>query len=80
MLRLENIDARSYGQELELCQLYLAENVAKVLYNATNPVDPFDEDSGWWTVSCLKDYLDCVGNAEVSGAAWAAIAKVPIVS
>ena len=28
--------------------LYLAENVAKVTYNATNPPDPFDDDVDAW--------------------------------
>jgi hypothetical protein len=28
--------------------LVLAELVAKVTYNETNPDDEFDEDSGWW--------------------------------
>jgi hypothetical protein len=38
----------------ELCGglLYLAENIAKVTYNATNPPDPFDHDAGAWVVSC----------------------------
>jgi hypothetical protein len=50
----------------------LAENVAKVLYNATDPRDEFDEDSGWWIVSCLKDILDVLKDDEFSKVAWLA--------
>ena len=28
--------------------LHLAENVAKVAYNASDPAAPFDDDAGWW--------------------------------
>ena len=41
--------------------LYLAENVAKVLYNESQPSDEFDDDVGWWVVKCARDcaeYLD----------------------
>lgn len=36
----------------------LAELVAKVTYNATNPPDEFDEDSGWWIVASLRELVD----------------------
>jgi len=32
--------------------LMLAENVAKVTYNASGQPAPFDKDSGWWIPSC----------------------------
>jgi hypothetical protein len=50
--------------------LYLAENVAKVTYNATNPPDPFDEDVGAWVVSCLCYLVNKVGNPEFETKAW----------
>jgi hypothetical protein len=52
------------------CHLVLAELVAKVTYNATNPPDEFDEDSGWWIAPCLKDILDLVGDKAFSEATW----------
>ncbi|MFZ5832955.1 MAG: hypothetical protein ACOY3P_22950, partial [Planctomycetota bacterium] len=51
-------------QERMLSQCYLAENVARVIYNSTGPIDPFDEDSGWWVIPCLKDCVDRVGDPE----------------
>src|SRR5262249_10829804 len=38
--------------------LLLAELVAKVTYNATDPPDPFDEDSGWWIAKWLRGFAD----------------------
>jgi hypothetical protein len=35
-------------QETLASLLLLAEMVAKVTYNATDPPDEFDENSGWW--------------------------------
>lgn len=32
--------------------LLLAENVAKVTYNASGQPAPFDSDSGWWIPKC----------------------------
>jgi len=37
--------------------LYLAENTAKVIYNASGAPAPFDEDSGWWIGECLHHFL-----------------------
>lgn len=46
------------GQDTLACVLALAELVAKVTYNAANPPDEFDEDSGWWIVSSLKAFTN----------------------
>lgn len=48
----------SDDEELLVSILSLAELVAKVTYNATNPPDEFDEDSGWWIAACLRGFLD----------------------
>ena len=50
--------------------LYLAENVAKVTYNATNPPDPFDDDAGAWVVSCLRYLVDKINDPEFATQAW----------
>jgi hypothetical protein len=34
--------------------LYVAENTAKVVYNASLPNDPFDADAGWWIVANVQ--------------------------
>jgi hypothetical protein len=56
--------------------LPLAENVARVLYNATNPDDEFDEDSGWWIASNLRDIVDRFDDAEFSKCAWHALSSM----
>ena len=45
----------------------------KVTYNATNPNDEFDEDSGWWIVACLRGFVDARWkDEEFATAAWTA--------
>jgi hypothetical protein len=68
-LRLERSWFSSRKQRLLLLQLYVAENVAKVLYNATNPADEFDGDSGWWIAKCLRDFVEMCDDQELSKAA-----------
>ena len=54
--------------------LYLAENAAKVIYNASRAPAPYDHDAGWWIVSCLAHLLDVVGTTpEIRDRAWRAI-------
>ena len=74
-LTLERLKKRSRSQDLSLNHLYLAENVAKVLYNCTNPPDQFDEDAGWWVVVCLKEIVDAVDDPDFSRAAWSALSS-----
>jgi len=72
---LELEDQRSLGikQTLLLKHLLLAELVAKVTYNSTNPPDEFDEDSGWWIAPCLRDILDSLNDEQFSNAAWSVL-------
>jgi hypothetical protein len=64
-LALESSPNLSDEKHLLLRNLYLAENVAKVIYNGSNPPDPFDEDSGWWITLCLKSILDSLNRENV---------------
>jgi hypothetical protein len=64
-LELDKVREPSREQHLRLHALCLAELVAKVTYNATNPDDEFDEDSGWWIVPVIKDLIDVVENQAV---------------
>lgn len=72
-LDLERLHVRSKEQELLLRHLYLAETVAKVIYNMTDPPDEFDEDSGWWIAACLKSFVDWWSDEDFSRAAWLAL-------
>jgi len=72
-LELDKLKALSHQQELLLSLLVLAELVAKVTYNSTNPSDEFDADSGWWIAPCLRELLDFVNDEEFSMAAWSAL-------
>jgi hypothetical protein len=61
------------NQEMFACLLSLAELVAKVTYNAVDPPDEFDEDSGWWIASSLRGFVDLWKDDEFSKAAWSAL-------
>ena len=60
-LKLDKLRRRaglSEDQEQLAAILAIAELVAKVTYNSTNPPDEFDEDSGWWIAPILKGLAD----------------------
>lgn len=76
MLELDELD-RTQGladdQKLLRWLLSLAELVAKVIYNATDPPDEFDEDSGWWIAACLRGFVDFWNDEKFSKTAWSAL-------
>jgi hypothetical protein len=57
--------------------LSLAELVAKVTYNATEPDDGFDEDSGWRIASNLRAAVNWWKDEDFTQAAWSALASEP---
>jgi hypothetical protein len=56
--------------------LFLAENVAKVTYNASGGSAPFDHDAGWWIASCARTCVDRIGSSEFERRVWAALARI----
>jgi hypothetical protein len=72
-LGLDELEVRSREQMILHHLAPLAELVAKVAYNATNPDDPFDADSGFWLPVCVKEVLDVLKDEQVSRATWSAI-------
>jgi hypothetical protein len=74
--RLTLHDEKSKVQD-EVCGglLYLAENVAKVTFTATNPPDPFDQDGGAWVVSCRRSLVNQVNNPEFETQAWSLVSR-----
>jgi hypothetical protein len=77
VLQLERLAFRDPQQSMLLSHLLLAELVAKVTYNATNPYDEFDEDSGWWIAPCLEEILNKVGDQDFSESMWQALSALP---
>jgi hypothetical protein len=73
LLELETTQGLAKEQESLYDLLSLAELVAKVTYNAADPPDKFDEDSGWWIASCLRGFVDWWKDDEFSKAAWSAL-------
>jgi len=62
-------------QEMFASLLSLAELVAKVTYNAVDPPDEFDEDSGWWIAVSLRAFVEMWNDAKFSEAAWSALCR-----
>jgi hypothetical protein len=50
--------------------LFVAENAAKVVYNASGQPAPFDYDCGYWLVGCLRELVEAVGSLEFEQRAW----------
>jgi hypothetical protein len=57
--------------------LFVAENVARVLYNATDPVDKFDDDSGAWMLMSLATLLRRAGIPRLDEQVWTIILHPP---
>jgi hypothetical protein len=55
--------------------LYLAENVAKVTYNASAPRAPFDHDAGWWIAKNARWMVDHSADAGLGARVWAALTR-----
>jgi hypothetical protein len=49
--------------------LLLAENAAKVTYNASGSSAPFDADSGWWIAESMRSIIDLVKDPTFSAEA-----------
>ena len=75
--RLQKLHGLTKEQEVLHWVLSVAELVAKVTYNATDPPDEFDEDSGWWMASLLRSLVDYSrADDEFPAMAWAALCWV----
>ncbi len=51
----------------------IAELVAKVAYNASDPIDAFDDDSGPWLAKCLRGLVELEDDPHFREAAWAVL-------
>ena len=74
-----NVRALTLDQERKptdpfyLALLHLAENTAKVIYNASAAPLPFDADAGWWVASCARAVVDCVDDPDFETEVWDAL-------
>jgi hypothetical protein len=59
----------------ELALLYAAENVARLLYNATDPPDPFDADSGAWMLHSIATLVRFTSGSDLGERVWSIIAR-----
>jgi hypothetical protein len=53
--------------------LFVAENVAKTVYNASGAPAPFDEDSPWWIASCARSLVETLGDPHFEHLIWTAL-------
>jgi len=56
--------------------LYLVENTAKVIYNASGEPAPFDNDAGHWVVRCARGVVDKAATPGVAEKVWSAIVSM----
>lgn len=55
--------------------LILAENVAKVVYNASGRSPPFDHDAGWWIAQNLKYMTKQINDPKFAADAWSVLGE-----
>jgi len=79
LLTLDKKRNRGLTSEEQLISslLSLSELVAKVTYNATDPLDRFDDDSGWWIAASLKGFVDRWRDPYFSESAWTVLSSRP---
>lgn len=66
--------AKALGSEDATYHLiFLTENVMRVVYNATQPIDPFDEDSGAWVLVTAHQVCRCSELPTLVDEIWAII-------
>jgi hypothetical protein len=67
-LRLEKRREKGLLSENDLIHyhyLLLAENIARTVYNASEPDDPFDEDSPIAMIACFSDFVEKQGSVQL---------------
>lgn len=69
-LQLDKLGYLTSDQQVMLNVVLLAESVSKVVYNESNPDDPFDEDAGWWIADRLHSLCETLNDPEFSKTAW----------
>jgi hypothetical protein len=76
LLTLEALQAKSRGHDEQIYEavLYVAENAAKVIYNASGEPAPFDHDCGYWLVGCVHRLAHVVGSVELKERFWRIVA------
>lgn len=68
-----------------ICLLHLAENTAKVTYNASAPAPPydtarpapFDADAGWWVAENVRSLAAHLRDPAFEAQAWDRLAAIP---
>lgn len=56
--------------------LFVAENAAKTIYNASGQPAPFDKDAPWWISSCARTLAREVGDQACEQQIWEALIGV----
>jgi hypothetical protein len=67
-LTLEAERRHATGRYVSL--LFVAEITAKTAYNASEPLDPFDDDSPWWLVPNARHFALTLGDARIRRRLW----------
>ncbi|KAA5541908.1 hypothetical protein FYK55_17075 [Roseiconus nitratireducens] len=67
-------------EKLDHYLLYVAENTAKVIYNASGSSAPFDRDPGAWLVRCAKEFADCENDPPFTFSLWSLLTDFPSAS
>jgi hypothetical protein len=57
--------------------LFVAENAAKIIYNASQASAPFDHEAGWWLAKCFDDFIASTQDPEVRSSGTSVLFRPP---
>jgi hypothetical protein len=70
VLTLQSERCNATSQDPAYMLLFVAENSARVIYNASSPPDPFDEDSAAWLLLVLAQLVRCTQSSSLEESIW----------
>jgi len=71
--RLTLKEERKRTNDIYYSLLYIAENTAKTVYNASGAPRPFDYDSPWWLAQNVRSLIEAVGDSRFEDRVWSVL-------
>jgi hypothetical protein len=71
--KLTLIEEKRRSNDFYYALLFVAENTAKTIYNATEPIDAFDEDAPFWLAKNALSIVRSVNDSRFEEEIWQAL-------
>jgi len=73
MLTLTELEKKINTDKQKIHLLSVIELIYAIIYNSTDPGDPFDDDSGWWLIKNINGLLKTLNDKKIIENAWTII-------